>query len=131
MERHPTNYKVLIVDDSSAVREALRWAMEDSSDMAVVGEAEDGEEAMNQADALSPDVVILDIELPKMDGYAVARSLKSREDAPVVIFLSVHGDSLSRQRGAEAGGDGFAEKGTGWQSLLTQVRQSLESRHKE
>lgn len=121
-------YKVLVVDDMPAVRQALRWAFEDTDDLVVVGEAVDGREAIASASLLAPDIVILDIGLPDLDGYAVARALKATAHPPVVIFLTVHGDPLSRQRGVEAGGDGFVEKGCGWPALVEQVRRSLAGR---
>jgi len=119
-------YRVLLVDDVPAVREALRWALEEAGDFEVVGEAGDGEAALLAAAQHAPDVVILDIEMPRLDGYAVARRLKTLPRPPTVIFLSVHNDLLTRQQSAAAGGDGFAAKGTGWPGLLAQVRQSLQ-----
>lgn len=120
-----TPRRVLIVDDVPAVREALRWALEDAPDLQVVGEAEDGEQALERAAELTPDIVILDIELPRLDGYAVTRRLKAALRPPIVIFLTVHGDRASRQRSFEVGGDGFVEKGTGWGMLLAQVRRAV------
>lgn len=121
----PPPYKVLIVDDVSAVREALHWAFEDIADFVVVGEAGNGAEAIERTTALGPDVVILDIELPDLDGYAVARLLKALFAPPLVVFLSVHNDPVSRQRGLEAGGDGFVAKGAGWPVLIAQIRRLL------
>ena len=129
MENLPTaTYTVLLVDDAPAVRQALRWALENEWDMQVVGEAGTGPEALERADALKPDVVILDIELPGLDGYAVARALKTRPSAPAVLYLTVHSDAASRQRGSDAGGDGFVEKGGGWPELIAQVRRVLAHR---
>jgi len=125
MESQVRRYTILLVDDIPTVRQALRWAFEDTDDMVVVGEAGDGPEALERAAVLSPDAVLLDIELPGLDGYAVARALKSAESPPIVIFLTVHSDPLSRQRSAEAGGDAFVEKGSGWSTLVEQVRHSL------
>lgn len=125
MKSLPAPCRVLIVDDAPAVREALRWALEDASDFVVVGEAGDGIEALQRAAELTPDVVILDIELPRQDGYAVARALKARPDAPLVLFLTVHSDAQARQRSVEAGGDGFVEKGAGWTALITLIRHAL------
>src|SRR5882672_9487669 len=91
MEILPTApHTVLLVDDSPAVREAMRWALENAPDFAVVGEAGDAEEALECAAALHPEVVLLDIELPGEDGYAVSRALKAKSAAPIVVFLSVH-----------------------------------------
>jgi DNA-binding NarL/FixJ family response regulator len=121
-------YRVLIVDDMPAVREALHYALEDERDLAVVGEAGDGVEAIQRAAELAPDVVILDIELPGLNGFAVTRALKAGAHPPVVVFLTVHSDLVSRQRGAEAGGDGFAEKAAGWPALIAEVHRVVEGR---
>jgi DNA-binding NarL/FixJ family response regulator len=121
-------YRVLIVDDIPEVREALRWALENEPDLVVVGEAGTGPEALTCAVELAPDVVILDIELPTLDGYAVTRALKGSAYPPVVVLLTVHGDPLSRRWATEAGGDGFAEKGAGWPALIAEVRRALAAR---
>ena len=121
-------YRVLIVDDIPEVREALHWALENESDLVVVAEAATGVEALTYVTSLTPDVVILDITLPALDGYAVARILKASARPPVVIFLTVHNDPLSRQRAREAGSDGFAEKGAGWPALIAEVRRVLRAR---
>jgi DNA-binding NarL/FixJ family response regulator len=122
---YPLPYRVLIVDDVPAVREALRWALENEPDLVVVGEAGTGADALTCATTLAPDLVILDIELPTLDGYAVARVLKASAHPPVVVFLTTHGDPLSRQRANEASSDGFAEKGAGWPALIAEVRRAL------
>lgn len=121
-------YTILIVDDVPVVREALRWLIEDEADLTVIGEAGDGLEAVRLAAELLPAVVILDVELPGQDGYAVARQLKAAPQPPVIVFLTVHSDPLFRQRAFEAGGDGFAEKGRGWLSLIDQIHMALASR---
>ena len=128
MEPKLNPYKVLIVDDVPVIREALRWLIEDEADLTVIGEAGDGLEAIHRAAELLPEVVILDVELPGLDGYAVARQLKGRPDPPVVVFLTVHSDSVSRQRATEAGGDGFAEKGRGWLTLMDEIHLALANR---
>jgi DNA-binding NarL/FixJ family response regulator len=125
----PTHlYKVFIVDDIAAVREALRWIIEDEADLTVIGEAGDGLEAVRRVTELLPEVVILDVELPGLDGYAVARRLKVLPQPPAIVFLTVHGDALSRQRAFEAGGDAFAEKGRGWLTLIDQIHLALTAR---
>jgi DNA-binding NarL/FixJ family response regulator len=122
------SYTVLIVDDVPVVREALRWIIEDEADLNVIGEAGDGVEAVHLAAELMPEVVILDVELPGQDGYAVARKLKAMPQPPAIVFLTVHADPLSRQRAFEAGGDAFAEKGRGWLSLVDQIHLALANR---
>jgi two-component system response regulator EvgA len=128
MERHPAVYRLLLVDDVPAVREALCWALEETDDLAVVGEAGDGLSALDLARDLAPDAVVLDIALPWLDGYAVARALKSLDRPPVVIFLSMHGDPASIRRSIEAGGDGFVQKSNGLAPLIEELRRLLKQR---
>ncbi len=122
---------VLLADANPSVCESLRWALDDTADFVVVGEAQDGEEALRLAAETQPDIVILEIALPKRDGYAVARALKAFVVPPAVVFLSVHSDASFRQKAAEAGGDAFAEKGLGWPALISLLRETVERREKE
>ena len=110
------------------MREALRWALENEPDLVVVGEAGTGADALTCVMSLTPDVVILDIELPALDGYAVTRVVKALAHPPIIVYLTVHSDPLSRRWAAEAGGDGFAEKEAGWPGLITEVRRTLRAR---
>jgi DNA-binding NarL/FixJ family response regulator len=110
------------------VREALRWALENEQDLMVVGEAGTGAHGLACARELAPDIVILDIELPTLDGYAVTRALKASAHPPIIIFLTLHSDLLSRRRAAEADSDGFAEKGAGWSALIAEAYRALRSR---
>lgn len=119
---HPHESRILIVDDAPAVRESLGWLLEDEDGLTVVGDASTGLDAIKQATELEPDLVILDIELPDTDGFSVTRQLKALSKSPLVVLLSIHADAGSRQRGADAGGDAYVEKGAGWAELLSVVR---------
>ena len=77
-----------------------------------------------------PDVVVLDIHLPGLDGYGIARALKLMPNPPVVVFLSVDSDVEAVRLGVEAGGDAFAAKAHGWEALLAQIRTALASRRR-
>jgi DNA-binding NarL/FixJ family response regulator len=127
-ERKFEPYRILIVDDAPSVREAMRWALEDEPDLVVVGEAGDGRAAVDQAIFLAADAVLLDIDLPGLNGYAVTRSLKALPDPPVVILLTIYADDASRQHGSAAGSDGFIEKSAGWPALIAQLRHLLMGR---
>jgi DNA-binding NarL/FixJ family response regulator len=131
MEHQHTPYRVLIVDDMPAVRDALRWALESEADLLVVGEASEGFEALTRAAALLPDVVLVDVALPGLDGYAVTRALKITAHPPVVVLLTVYGNETARRRGVNAGADGFAEKSASWTVLLTELRRALADRRPE
>ena len=129
---HPTHsardgYRILIVDDAPTVRESLRWLLEDESGLIVIGDAGNGSEAIQLALNLKPDLVLLDIELPDMDGFTVAKQIKSMRNPPRIILLSMHNDALSKKRGAEAGCDAFVGKEFGWGVLLPVVWNVLES----
>ncbi len=93
--------------------------------MDLVGEAGSGIDALAQAKTLSPDVVILDVDLPELDGYGVAQVLKRLPHAPFVILLLVTGDPAARRKGHEAGCDGFIEISSDWLALLPQIRALL------
>ena len=110
--------RILIVDDSQAVRESLGWLLRDDCNLTVAAESANGLDAIRPALKLKPDVVILDIELPDMDGFFVTQQLKKMPDPPQVVLLSIHSDVISKQRGALAGCDAFVEKGTSWPNLL-------------
>ncbi len=121
-------HRILLVDDAPSVRESLGWLLLDEPDMTVVGEAAEGTEAIHQARQFQPDLVILDIELPDLDGFHVTRELKALPHPPLVVLLSIHSDDFSRERGRQAGCDAFVEKGLGWTGLLAVLHQVLDSR---
>jgi DNA-binding NarL/FixJ family response regulator len=118
-------HRILIADGAPMVREALRWLLDDEPNVEIIGEAGNGPDVLTQAQALSPDIVILDARLPALDGFAVTRALKRGPHPPLVILLLVSGDPTARQRGLEAGSDGFIEKGADWPEQLAQVRELL------
>ena len=82
--------RVLIVDDEPHARERLRSLLADISEAEIVGEAGTGTEALSQATALSPDVVLLDVRMPGMDGIEAARHLSTLEEPPAVIFTTAY-----------------------------------------
>ena len=84
--------QVMIVDDHPLFRRGVRWSLESESDMLVVGEAGDGQTAVQQADLLVPDVVLIDINMPIMSGLEVTRILKRRHPQTGVIVLTMHED---------------------------------------
>jgi two-component system response regulator AlgR len=83
-----TRLKILIVDDEPPARERLRSLLVEIADMEVVGEAVNGQQALERADDLAPDVVLLDVRMPGMDGIEVARHLNALEEPPAVIFTT-------------------------------------------
>jgi DNA-binding NarL/FixJ family response regulator len=111
------NIRILIVDDKEQVRRDLTMALELMQGLEVVGEAADGLEALHQAEQLGPDVVLMDLEMPRMDGFEATRQIKDRCLARGVVALTVYSDDSARDRADSAGADAFVEKGTSLQTL--------------
>ena len=84
--------KCLVVDDEALARERLVRILGESADCQVCGEAAGGEQALQQVQQLQPDVVLLDIRMPGMDGLEVARHMLKLDDVPAVIFTTAYGD---------------------------------------
>jgi len=84
--------QVLIIDDHPLFRRGVRWSLENEPDILVVGEAGDGQAGVQQADMLVPDDVLIDINMPQMNGLEVTRILKRRHPQTGVIILTMHED---------------------------------------
>jgi DNA-binding NarL/FixJ family response regulator len=118
--------RVLIVDDVAAVREALRLLLNDEPGVRVVGEAGDGEEALRLAEALLPDVVVLDLDFPHAGGLAAMRSLAARPNPPRVVAMNVYGaDAAVRRLALEAGAATYVEKGASLEEVVAALRAAL------
>lgn len=113
--------QVLIVDDSPQVRQELRTLLTLAGEIEIVGEATDGLEAVRLAEALRPDVVLMDLEMPVMDGYEAARQIKSRWPACRVVALTVHGYEAARQKASQSGVDVFLVKGVSVETLVQAI----------
>jgi two-component system, NarL family, response regulator LiaR len=115
--------RLLIVDDVAAVRSALSMFLMAQPEFEVVGEACNAHAALELAATLHPDVVIMDVEMPGMDGITATRTLHLRQPAVAVILLTVHGDELTRDRAQEAGAAAFISKSMHPRTLLAAIRQ--------
>jgi two-component system response regulator AlgR len=91
-ETMPNPLRTLIVDDEPLAVERMQVICAKLDELAVVGTASDGAAALRLADALSPDLLLLDMTMPEMDGLSVARELAGREQRPAVIFVTAHDD---------------------------------------
>lgn len=111
--------RILIVDDCALVRTELRSILELAGSVAVIGEAVDGWDALRQAEALQPDIVLMDLEMPGLNGFEATRRLKARHLAQIVIVFTVYGSAANQQRAKEAGVDAFMIKGTSLQTILS------------
>ena len=114
----PAPMRVLIVDDHPMVREGMRSMLEPAG-VQIAGEAGTGEDALRMAAALEPDVVLLDLELPDLDGLAVLRRLKAFERPIAVLVVTMHDDPALVRRAVEGGAAGYVLKGVGRGELLS------------
>jgi len=87
----------------------------------VTGEAQNGMEAIQQARALNPDVILMDLELPILDGYEATRQIKAEWPGMRVIILSIHDGEEEHRRAREAGADGFVVKGAQYRDLVNAI----------
>jgi len=114
--------KIILVDDHSIIREGLRPLLEKEPDMEVVGEAENGRQALELVREIKPDVAIMDISMPALTGIAAARRI--RQDFPhcKVVGLSVHTDNQYVARMIQAGASGYLPKSCAFKELAAAVR---------
>jgi DNA-binding NarL/FixJ family response regulator len=113
--------RVLVVDDHPMVRAGLR-SMLSGDEVEVVAEAGTGADAVERAVALQPDLVLLDVELPDMDGLETLLHLKAQAPRTAVLVVSMHDDPSMVRRAVEAGAAGYVLKGIGRRELLAAVR---------
>ncbi len=114
--------KVLLADDHSIVREGLRRVLEDSHEIEVIAEAADGETALEEAVSKKPDVAVIDISMPGMDGLEVVARLNSYcSDVPVLI-LTMHDEEQYVIRAIEAGAMGYVTKQSAPEQLVAAVK---------
>ncbi|HEX9887519.1 MAG TPA: response regulator [Longimicrobiales bacterium] len=117
-----TRIRVLIVDDAPESRRALRKALSFDDAIAVVGEAGDGVEAVDQAESLTPDVVLMDVRMPGGNGVEATRAIASRLPDTHVVALTAHEDADTVRDMLEAGATGYVVKGASVDEVLTAVR---------
>jgi NarL family two-component system response regulator YdfI len=118
--------RVLIVDDLPQVRDGLTMVLNLASKattpkIEIIGEAQNGIEAIQQARALYPDVIMMDLEMPLLDGYEAARQIKAHRPSCRIIALTVHDHEDARQKASQAGIDAFIVKGAPIEILVQEI----------
>ena len=117
--------QTLIVDDSPAMLKLLALILRGAGSFDLVGSATNGFQALRYACWLSPELVLMDVHMPKMDGIEAARYIKQRERPPVVILITADDDPITRSKAEEAGADAFVVKDTNLRSSLLAVLRDM------
>ncbi len=120
--------RVLVVDDHEVTREGLLALLRDEHSIEVVGEAANGREAVDLADRLEPDVVIMDVSLPLLDGVEATRQIKARRPQTRVIALSIHDEPQVQERMHQAGAESYVLKTAAAEELLAAIRRENRTR---
>ena len=113
--------RVVIVDDNPQVLQDLRIFFEMLSKVETIGEAANGQEAICLVQKLKPDVVVMDLEMPVMDGYEATLKIKANSAAPRVVILSVHAGSDVQEKVKTVGADEFVIKGANFETLVNAI----------
>jgi DNA-binding NarL/FixJ family response regulator len=118
----PNKISVLLVDDHSLVRLGFRRILEDAPDLCVVGEAKDGEEAIQLAQELRPRVIVMDCALPRVSGLVATRRILEKLPETAVLMLSMHSEDTLVRQAMQAGARGYVLKSAVDLELVTAVR---------
>lgn len=113
---------ILLVDDHTVVREGFRKMLEFDKDLHILGEARDGREAVALVEQLRPEVVLMDIAMPRLNGLAATRQMLKIRPQTKVLILSAHGDEAYIKNAAEAGAVGFLLKQTTMEEVGRAIR---------
>ena len=116
--------RILLVDDQPAVRQGLQIRLVLEPDVEVVGEAGDGAGAISLAQSLRPDVILMDVRMPGMDGISAVRTLRAVAPESAVVILSLYDDAKTRARAQEAGAAAFVAKHKVEETLLAAIRRA-------
>ena len=114
--------KVLIVDDHALFRQGVRNAIEPEEDIDIVGEAEDGMEALTKARELRPDLIFMDINMPHCDGLEAVSAIKRELPSVRIIMLTVHDEDENLFEAIKRGAEGFLSKNARANALLNSLR---------
>jgi DNA-binding NarL/FixJ family response regulator len=120
--------RILLVDDHPVVRQGLRTLLEGRSEWEVAGEASDGLEAVEKVNSLQPDVVVLDITMPRMNGIEACRVIKEKKPGVEVLFVTQHDSPQMMREALAAGARGYVVKSNLARDLLEAIEQVSQHR---
>ena len=116
------NIRVVLAEDHHIVRKGIKNLLEDEKGIEVIGEASNGQEAIEVVEELKPDMLITDIRMPLMDGLEAAKSLSDRSNPAKILILSMHDDEDYILQSIEAGASGYLLKDTSKEELLKAIK---------
>jgi len=123
--------RLVLVDDQPVVRQGLRMRLTVEPDITVVGEASNGREAMTLVQQLAPDIVLMDVQMPEMDGITATAEMRASTPQSAIVMLSISDDVSTRARAHAAGAAAFVHKSGAIEVLLATIRQAAQHRKTE
>lgn len=118
-------FKTLIVEDSATFRQSLKEVLHTRFPSMVVGEAEDGDEALQKIDALLPDIIFMDIKLPGENGLQVTQKVKTKHPEMIIIILTYYDSPEHRKAADQCGANYFLPKSTSTEEVVELVQSIL------
>jgi DNA-binding NarL/FixJ family response regulator len=115
--------RILIADDLEHVRQGLRTMLQLTDDVEVVGEAGTGLEAIELAERLEPDVVLMDLEMPVLNGLEATVRIKDRQPRVGIVMITLYDDAENREQATRVAVDAFLRKGVPFEQVLAAIRQ--------
>jgi two-component system response regulator NreC len=120
--------KIVIADDHRIVRQSVRTLLEGEPDFDILGEAADGPEAVRAVQHLRPDVLLLDLVMPGMNGFEVTRTVKKHFPKTGIVILTIHANEAYVLEAMEAGANGYIIKESGSEELVRAIREAAAGR---
>ena len=120
--------RLIVADDHALVRKGIEGMLEGEPDLEIVGEAADGREALELCRRLRPDLVLMDVRMPEIDGLAAARAIKAQSAGTNILMLTAYGDPVDLFEAVRAGAVGYVTKDAGKRELIGAVRGALDGK---
>ena len=124
-----TRIRIVIADDHPVLRKGLRQVIEADPSLQVVAEADDGETALAQLEELQPQIAVLDIDMPKLDGFAVMKEIQRRRLGIDVVLLTLHSDEVLFNEAMDLGAKGYILKESAVSDIVSGIQAVAAGRH--